>query len=337
MRRLFSRGLRLELVAGLGIALALPALALPAANTGVSGDRSSSQGWNTRGLATQTMLSAEARDQGGRTQATIAVTVTGEDGLPAVGAVVIKDEGKPLAGVALDAQGRATATLALPPGDHSLTAVYTGNATYKTSISQVSPINAVTSSAPDFSVSVAPATLSLTAGQAGTVIVSVTPVNAASLTAPMFVTLSCAGLPDQSACSFTPENVEILPNATAAVNSSLVITTQAKSLAQAVPAPHSGSNHVAWAVLLPGSLGLAGLAFGARRRRWLSRLSLMALVGLVTVLGATACSPLYNYRNHGPPYNLPTPAGTYTIRINAQSSNGITATTHNTSMVLTVQ
>jgi hypothetical protein len=55
------------------------------------------------------------------------------------------------------------------------------------------------------------------------------------------------------------------------------------------------------------------------------------------VLGATACAPLYNYKNHGPPHNLPTPAGSYTIQINAQSSNGITATTHSTTMVLTVQ
>ena len=90
-------------------------------------------------------------------------------------------------------------------------------------------------------------------------------------------------------------------------------------------------------MLLPGALGLAGLAFGARRRPWLSRLCLVALVGLVSTLGATACNPLYNYYNHGPPKNLPTPAGTYTVKINAQSSNGIIATTHSTTIVLTVK
>ena len=65
-------------------------------------------------------------------------------------------------------------------------------------------------------------------------------------------------------------------------------------------------------------------------------MSLIVLIGLVTVLGATACAPRYNYYNHGPPYNLPTPSGTYTLQVTAQSSNGITATTHSTSFALTV-
>ena len=94
---------------------------------------------------------------------------------------------------------------------------------------------------------------------------------------------------------------------------------------------------MAWAVLLPGGLSLVGLAFAARRRRWLSRLSLMALVGFVSVLGATACSPRYNYFNHGPPYNLPTPAGTYTVTVAAQSSNGVSANTHTITFALTVK
>jgi hypothetical protein len=101
--------------------------------------------------------------------------------------------------------------------------------------------------------------------------------------------------------------------------------------------PRRANHPVAWAILLPGALSLAGLAFSARRRRWLSRLVLLALLALITTLGATACSPLYNYYNHGPPYNLPTPAGSYTLTIEAQSSNGVSATTHTTSFALTVQ
>ena len=337
MRRWIGRGLRLELVAGLGIALALPALALPAMASGISGGRSSAQQAGARGMATQTLLRMETRDRNGRTQAQLSATVTGVDGLPATGAVEFQDSGKALAGAVLDAEGRATTTLTLAPGNHNLTAVYTGSSTYNASVSPVSPVSAATSSTPDFSVSVSPATLSLTAGQSGSAVATVTPINAGSLTAPMFVTLSCAGLPDQSSCSFTPENVEIRPGVSTAITSSMVVATQAKSLSQAVPAPHSGSDRVAWAVMLPGIFGLAGLAFGSRRRRWLSRLSLVALVGLVSVLGMTACSPLYNYRNHGPTPNLPTPSGSYTITINAQSSNGVTAITHSTTLALTVQ
>lgn len=322
MRGLIRRCLRLELVAALGVALALPALALQVESTGVQ--------------ATETTLSAEIHDQGGRTQAVLAITVTGEDGRPATGAAVIEDAGKPLAGVALDAQGRATSVLSLLPGSHNLTARYVGDTTHQTSISQVTPVRALTSGTPDFSVAVAPAALTLTAGQSGSVVASITPINAASLTAPMFVTLSCSGLPDQSACTFTPENIEILPNATAAITSTMVVATQSGSTAQG-SAAHSGSNPVAWAILMPGALGLLGLAFGAPRRRWLSRLSLLAFVALVATLGTTGCNPRYNYEHHGPPQNLPTPSGTYTMTVTAQSSNGITAITHPTTMVLTVK
>jgi hypothetical protein len=150
----------------------------------------------------------------------------------------------------------------------------------------------------------------------------------------MFVELSCSGLPDQSSCTFTPENIEILPATTAPLTSSMVIVTQAASAASAA---RPRGNSVAWALLLPGVFGLGGLAWGVRRRPWLNRLSLVALVGLVTLLGTTACNPRYNYEHHGPPVNPATPAGTYTVYVTGQSSNGVTATTHSATVALTVQ
>ena len=313
MRGMIRRGLRLELVAGLGIALAMPALAMAAASA--------------QGLATQTALTAETHDLSGRTQAIVAVTVTGEDGLPATGAVAITDLGQPLSGAALNAQGQARMVLALGAGSHSLRAIYQGDATHQSSTSLTTPVQAQASATPNFQVSVAPATLSLTAGQSGSVLVSITPENAASLTAPMFVTISCSGLPDQATCVSTPENVEILPGATAAVTSSMVIETQAASRSATSSAARPRTNSIEWAILFPGALGLLGLAWGGRRKPWLHRLSLLALVGLVTVLGATACAPRYNYYNHGPIPNPATPSGTYTVNVIGQSSNGVTAIT----------
>jgi hypothetical protein len=118
----------------------------------------------------------------------------------------------------------------------------------------------------------------------------------------------------------------------------MLIETYAASTVKATPPTRPGnrSNPVAWAFLLPGALALSGLAFGARRRRWLCRLSLLALVGLVTLLGTTACNPRYYYLNHAPPKNPATPAGTYTVTVTAQSSNGVTALTHSTTIVLVV-
>jgi hypothetical protein len=83
-------------------------------------------------------------------------------------------------------------------------------------------------------------------------------------------------------------------------------------------------------------LGLGGLAWGARRRAWLRRQMLLALLGLITTLGTTACSPLYRYYNHGPTVNIPTPSGTYTVTVTGQSSNGVTAITNSTTISVTV-
>jgi hypothetical protein len=319
VRGFCCRALRLELVALLGAALVVPGMAKAGPP-----------------LGTATTLSTVTHFQNGHTVTTAAVAVKGEDGQPAAGAVVIEEDGRQLAGAALSLEGRSQLDLVLSAGDHQLTAVYMGNATHQASVSAASGVRAQAVSIPSFQVSVSPGSLTLTPGQSGYAVVSLTPVNASALTAPMFVTLSCFGFPDQSSCKFTPENVEILPNATTAVTSSMVLTTQAKSLIGRAQPAHAGSP-VEWALLLPGVLGLGGLAFSLRRRAWLSRLALIALMGVFTVLGATGCAPRYNYYRHGPDQNLPTPAGSYTLKITAQTSNGITATTQSIPFALTVQ
>ena len=294
VRGFIRRGLRLQLVAGLTMVAVLPALA------------QSPQ--HTPRVATQTSLAVDAHDQAGRTRVALAVAVATDDDASATGAVEIRDNGKPLAGAGLNAQGHAALVLDLPTGEHSFKAIYTGDASHIRSVSEFKGVHALATTSADFQISVAPASLSLTAGQSGSVIASITPENSAALTAPMFVTLSCSGLPDQSSCAFTPENLEILPNATNPLTSSIVIQTQQQEGSIA----HPGANGVALAVLLPGAFGLGLLAWSVRRRPWLQRLSLIALLALVATMGTTACDARYNYYNHGPPINPATPSGTYT-------------------------
>jgi hypothetical protein len=342
VRVFFRRGLRLELVAALGLALAMPALTVAAAHA---------QTPDAQITDTQTTLTAEARDKGGRTQVAVAITVTGADGLAASGAVSIFDHSTQLAGVALDAQGQAKAVLDLDGGTHLLHAVFAGDATHKASVSSSASVETAVTAPADFQVSVAPATASVTAGYAGNAVVTVTPENNASLTGPMFVTLSCSGLPDQASCTFTPGNAQILSTtpATCAAGAAssecpptstmVVLTSAASTTTSFSPAsrPGKSSTPIAWAFLAPGVLGLGGIAWGARRKRWLKHVSLVALVALITLMGTTACNPRYNYEHHGPVANPGTPAGTYTITVTGQSSDGVTATTHNTSFVLTVK
>jgi len=329
------------LVAGLVIALAVPALAFPV------------------GTSTTTTLTAGTRS--GCVQP-LTVTVAASGTPVTSGTVTINDQfngnAVQLASVALSSSGAASISVDLAAGSHSLTANFTGITGYQASTSSPAILASVATEC-EFTVAVssfspsssAANTLTLTAGQSGSLTITVIPSVefTSTLTAPMFVTISCSGLPDGASCSATPENLEILsttpenclsgsPASACPPTSLMVILTYAASNSAAAPATPQGnrSTPIAWAFLLPGALGLGGLAFGARRRRWLSRLSLLALVGLVTMLGATACNPRYNYLNHGPPTNPATPSGTYTVTVTAQSSNGVTALTHSTTFTLIV-
>jgi len=333
------RDSRLVLIAGLVIALAAPALAVSTTTTLAAGTLS------------------------GCVQP-LTVTVMAA-GLPVTsGTVNINDQFNgnhvQLASAALSSSGSVSVSVDLAAGSHSLTANFTGITGYAASTS----ISAITVTVPtecEFSIAISPSstatytlasnTLTLTAGQSGSFTITVAPSvdYTSTLTAPMFVTLSCSGLPDGATCSATPESLEILsttldscpsgsPASVCPPTSTMVIQTYAASTVKATPPtpPGNRSNPIAWAFLLPGALGLGGLAFGARRRRVLNRLLLVALVGLVTMLGTTACNPRYYYLNHGPPANPPTPTGTYTVTVTAQSSNGVTALQHSTTFVLVV-
>lgn len=334
VRCMNRRFLRLELAASLGMTLAV----LPAAAQ----------------MATQTALNVETRDLSGRTQATASVTVTGADGLPASGVVNLVDGDRQLSQVALDGKGEATTAIGLLGGNHALRAVYSGDTAHQQSTSVTSSVAGQTGT-PNFSIAlsaVPPFTLPLnvSAGNTGTVAVTIVPQNNAALTGPMFVTLSCSGLPELATCAFTPESLEILPSTPASCPSgspvsscppisSMLIQTQAEKASRTSPVVPGGrkANPIAWATLLPGILGLGGLAFGVRRRSWLSRLTLVALLGLVTMMGTTACAPLYNYYHHGPTPAPATPTGTFNVTVTAQSSDGVTAITNSTTMVLTIQ
>lgn len=335
MRSFVRRWLRLEFVSALGLAL-VPATAVFA-----------------QAISTQTTLSVSSLASGA-SQAV--VTVTGADGQPGTGVINIEDSGRILAQTQLSATGQASIPLTLTSGDNSLTAVYLGDSAHQASTSVAHDVAQpqVTGGTPSYQVgvsAVSPSTLpmTLTPGQSGSVTVTLTPVNNASLTAPMFVTLSCSGLPSLASCSFTPTSLEIqstTPTSCAAGSpasacpptSLMSITTSAvqNETPTASTAQHK-NNAVAWALLLPGVLGLGGIGFAARRRRWLQRLVLVALVGIVTTLGMTGCNPQYDYFNHGPGQPPATPAGTYTVTVTAQSTNGVTATTNSTTLVLTVE
>jgi hypothetical protein len=337
VRGMNRRGLRLEWIWALGLAMASPALLASTQGTATAiGVQSSQSSAQTNPAAAVCSLT------------TVAVTVTGGSSAP-TGTVMIEDGvtnpvvigSQPLS--TSGTGGVANFTFALSAATHTLTASYSGDSTHASSTSAAASTTISSQCGASFAVTVSGLSPSntLTAGQQGTATVTITPLPSfiESLgNAPAFITVSCSGLPQQSSCSFTPEDLEIVPGQDEGVTSALVLSTQAQGTARAVPPVRPGhqSSSIAWALLLPGMFGLGGLAWGARRRAWLRRLMLVALLGLITTLGTTACNPLYRYYNHGPPANNPTPSGTYTVTVTGQSSNGVTAITNSTTISVTV-
>jgi hypothetical protein len=287
--------------------------------------------------ATHTTLSAETREVGGHTVATFTASVTGADGTPATGIVSLMDGGKAIAGAALDSEGKAEIKLdSLTAGDHSLRAVYSG--TGASSHSETLVVHPEASPAPDFTLAIAPASLTVKQGAAGTVVVSVAPVTSSGFTG--FISLSCAGtgntttLPVGVTCSFSPANLQVTSASAVTADLSIQTSTAGGTSAQNLgPNPPASNGHpLILAVLLPG---IAGLGYLGRKRKILVRLSLLALLGTVTLVGTSACSARYYYLNHGPKFGG-TALGSYTITVTAQTSNGVTASAHSTPLALTV-
>ena len=282
---------------------------------------------------THTTLTAETRDLGGKTIVGFTGHVTSDDGSTATGAVRLVESGHDLAGTALASGSEALFLLdGLKQGDHSIQAVYDGDADHAPSTSEAVTLHPLAAGSPDFSIGIAPASLSMKAGSNGNSTLTLLPVNGFT----GFITLSCSGLPVGASCTFTPANLQMTattsPTAGVTAQLSLVTTAPAGQNGK-LELPSKGSP-MALAILLPGVIGLGVLG---RKRNLLGRISLLVLVAGLGIMATTACNPRYYYLNHPPTYNGGTPKGTYTITVTAQSSNGVTATAHSTPLALTVQ
>lgn len=279
-------------------------------------------------VATRTHLSVAQLGQG----ATFTANVVDVEGNPASnGSVSFVTAGGSL-GSAFVENGVATLTVdKLPQGMSGVTASYSGGTGYAASTVSAAATAAATTSLPDFAVTANPSSVSLSPGDYANITVTVTPENGFT----NMVTLSCANIPATAKCVFSP--VTLTPVSAAPVSSTLQIQTQGPS-GTSVELKKSPST-VAYAVVLPGILALAGL--GALRRR--SGIAVMRVLGLVMLLGAGtlglgACSERYGYLNHPPSGNPGITAGTYTITLSGYASiNGTSVTGHSLNLTMTVK
>ncbi len=200
-------------------------------------------------------------------------------------------------------------------------------------------VGIVVGSAADYSISANPTSLTVTAGNSGTVTLTVSPTGGYTGT----VNFSCAGLPPYSACTFAPASASLDGSNTPVTVKLTVDTSGANHTARLeVPPTNHGSP------VLPASLwfvqaGLAGVVLTGsasdRRRRsrqiWL-RAGLL-VVFFAAMLVATGCGFSQGGSSSGGGSSNPvTPAGTYNATVTATASGG-SGTHHSVTVKIVVE
>jgi hypothetical protein len=287
-------------------------------------------------VGTRTALAVSTNNAGPRTRVTLTAHVGADvTGAPS-GVVNFRSGDMDLGSAFLDGEGNAALeTDNLPAGSHQVVAIYQGGAGYSNSNSTFAQVQANVSTVAGFTLAAAPTSLSTSVGGFVTSVVTVTPVNGFSA----YVSLSCSGLPVNTTCNFTPLSVPASCATSAGGVQTCTPGTSVMQIQTLAPSPRSTSANrddagmSAYAFVFPALFGLAGLG-SCKRRAWRNlALGVLALAGAMSM---TACAQRYKYLNHGPPGNPGTPTGSYTITVQAQSSNGSFTVTPPTQPQLTL-
>ncbi|HEY7403911.1 MAG TPA: Ig-like domain repeat protein [Candidatus Angelobacter sp.] len=269
-----------------------------------------------RGPTTLALASSAANPSFGATVTfTATLTTTGSLTVP-TGTATFKDGATTLGQSAfLDSNVTTFQTSALAVGQHTITAQYSGDATFVGSTSSGVTVT-VAAIPPDYQVNIPNGSATVAAGQSATFTISINPQGGFNGT----VNFACSGLPNQSTCSFNPTSVT--PSGSP-VSSTLTIATTARTTASAQPV--SGATLAA--ITGFGFLGIVFLGVPTRRRRSLRWVGMM-LLGL-TVVFAVSCggSP------KPPPVVNGTPPGSFSVTVTATSGT----TTHSSVITLNVQ
>lgn len=247
---------------------------------------------------------------------TATLTTTGSQSVP-TGQVTYKDGTTTLGQSAfLDSTVTTFQTAALAVGPHTITAQYSGDATFVGSTSSALTVT-VTTAAPDYQISIPSGSATIAAGQSAAYNISITPQGGFNGT----ISFACSGLPAQSSCSFNPATLTPSGSAT---STTLTIATTSRTTASARTV-----NGPAMAALTGiGFLGIVFLGVPTRRRRSL-RLAGMLLLAFGMVIGIASCGG-----GSKPPTTVSgTPPGTFSVTVTATSGT----TTHSSVITLTVQ
>jgi hypothetical protein len=274
----------------------------------------------------------------GQTTSPITITVTPSHGFDFPVTVTCPN---PPAGVSCSAltitpnsSNPATGTLAISTdpnmatGAQTVTISATGGAVTETSTVSLT----VNTTQESFTLNPPSSTPTVAPGQTATVNLTVSSTSTPSFltgtsgsqTTVVPVTYTCTGFPSESNCTISPAT-------TTASTISLAITTTAPT--SKLQTPFDRGTRIFYATLLPGLVGIV-FAFGSPKGT--SKLRGMRMLGLIMVLGFStiwfgSCSGSNNSSSSNPG----TPAGSYTITVNATTGGAIPLTS-STQFTLTV-
>jgi hypothetical protein len=243
--------------------------------------------------------------------------VSGQGGPTPTGTVTFTTGGTTLGSAPLDSSGVASFTPNLPNGTFMIVAAYGGDTDH--SPSQSAPVS-VNGAPAGFSLTVAPATLSLASSQNGTVAVNVTSVGGFTDT----VALGCAALPAGVTCTYATPSVKLAANATGTSQLTIDTNSPISGGPSAMNSSHGRSASLA-GVFLPFSLAF-GFVFWRMRRRTASLFTMLLVAALsLGALMATGCN------SFGGSTVAP---GTYTVVITGIGTQSDTV--HYTTLTLTI-
>jgi hypothetical protein len=259
--------------------------------------------------ATTTSLAASPNPVTAGQALALTATVTGSD---ATGTVTFLNGSAPLGTATLNASGVATfSTASLAAGTYSLTAQYTGNASFLSSTSAAVPVTVnaqATAIVESFSLNAGGST-SQTVQPGGTAVytLGVSPAVGTTLPAINFVV---SGLPEGATATFSPQTI---PAGNGATNVTLSIQTSVQSAMLERNRKLGGGLVVALGILL--------LPFGSGIRRSgkrMLRLSYLVLLlaGAVSLAGLTGCAVL-----NAPGAFSSASAQTYTVTVTSAAAS----------------
>jgi large repetitive protein len=245
----------------------------------------------TTGLATSSTTGANP-------QTILIAVVEGSTGPTPTGTVSFASAGTIIGSATLDSSGVATLVPNLPTGNYLIVAGYAGDSLHSPSTS--APVS-ITGAPAGFSLTVAPATVSLKTSQNETLTVSLVSQGGFTDT----IGLGCGSLPAGVTCTFSPTSVNLAANATATAQ--LSIDTNSPIGGGATAMNHRNTPGVSLAGLFLPLSAFFGWLFWRLRKRTFSVLTMILVLALSAgALLATGCSG-YSSSTAAP--------GTYVIQV----------------------